>query len=146
MKATVKQVVECYKALGEAKVTKLEESEVIKIVKTRKAMRPIVQDYEEFEKDLGEKLKPEGFDKVVETYNAGLEKLRKDSSYVPTSEENESAKVVIEQVNRIEAAKKDELDKEVELDFESLKEESATKMLVENGWSVGKLDEIEIVL
>ena len=33
------ELVACYKALGEAKVTKLEESEVIKVVKARKAMR-----------------------------------------------------------------------------------------------------------
>ena len=41
---------------------------------------------------------------------------------------------------------KDELDKEVELNIETLKEDSATKMLVENGWEIGKLDLIEILL
>ena len=46
MKAKIKQIIEAYKILGEAKVTKLEESEVIKVVKARKAMRPIAEEFE----------------------------------------------------------------------------------------------------
>ena len=45
MKAKIKQIIEAYKLLGEAKVTKLEESEVIKVVKARKAMRPIAEEF-----------------------------------------------------------------------------------------------------
>jgi DNA-binding ferritin-like protein len=64
MKVTVKKVVICYKTLGEAKVTKLEESEVIKIVKARKMMRQIADDYEAFLKDIQEKFKPENWDEI----------------------------------------------------------------------------------
>lgn len=64
MKAKIKQVIEAYKILGEAKVTKLEESEVIKVVKARKAMRPIADEFEAFLKDCQDKFKPEEWDAI----------------------------------------------------------------------------------
>ena len=61
MKVKVKDVVSAYKVLGDAKVVKLEELEIIKVVKARKAMRPIADDYDAFLKDCQEKFKPEGW-------------------------------------------------------------------------------------
>lgn len=60
----LKQLIAAYKALGEAKVAKLEASEVIKIVKARKAMRPIADEYDAFLKDCQEKFKPENWDEI----------------------------------------------------------------------------------
>ena len=66
MKASIQKIVSAYKVLGEAKVTKLEEGEVIKVVKARKAMRPIADDFDAFLKDCQEKFKPENWDEVQE--------------------------------------------------------------------------------
>ena len=148
MKCTVKQVVECYKLLGEAKVTKLEDSEVVKVVKARKAMRPIADEYSEFCKDVQEKTKPENYEKLAGLNNRAFESWRSDNSYRPTPEEDEAIKVLAEAKKKENLMIKDEDSRKVELELESykLKEDSATKMLVENGWKVGKLDLIEILL
>ena len=144
MKVTIKQVVEAYKVLGEAKVTKLEESEVIKVVKTRKAMRPVADEYEAFLKDCQEKFKPEGWDEI----QSDLQKWQQEGEKTTLSEERRIGlnKAIIGYQMKIDKALKDELEKEVEVNIEALKEDSATKLLVENGWELKKLDEIEILL
>lgn len=144
MKAKIKQIIEAYKLLGEAKVTKLEESEVIKVVKARKAMRPIADEFEAFLKDCQDKFKPEKWDAI----QSDLQQWQKEGEKTTLSEERriEINKAIIGYQGSIDKAMKDELDKEVELNIETLKEDSATKMLVENGWEIGKLDLIEILL
>lgn len=144
MKATIKQVVEAYKVLGEAKVTKLEEGEVIKVVKARKAMRPIAEDYEAFLKDCQDKFKPENWDDI----QTKVQKWQQEGEKTTLSEEEriEVNKALIGYQSKVNEAVKEELEKEVEVNVEILKEESATKLLVENGWELKKLDEIEIML
>lgn len=138
MKATIKKIVDAYKALGEAKVTKLEESEVIKVIKARKAMRPIAEEYDEFFKDCQEKFKPESWDSIQKD----LQQWQK----LTEARRIELDIILRAYQKKIDEAVKDELEREAELNIATLKEESATKILVENGWSVGKLDEIDIVL
>lgn len=138
MKATIKKIVDAYKALGEAKVTKLEESEVIKVIKARKAMRPIAEEYDEFFKDCQEKFKPEDWDNIQKD----LQQWQK----LTEARRIELDIILSAYQKTINEAVKDELERETELNIAALKEESATKILVENGWSVGKLDEIEILL
>lgn len=144
MKAKIKQVIEAYKVLGEAKVTKLEESEVIKVVKVRKAMRPIAEEFEAFLKDCQDKFKPENWDAI----QTDLQQWQKEGEKTTLSEERriEINKAIIGYQGSIDKAMKDEINKEVELNIETLKEDSATKMLVENGWEVNTLDKIEVML
>ena len=144
MKASIKNIVSAYKVLGEAKVTKLEESEVIKVVKARKAMRPIADDFDAFLKDCQEKFKPENWDEVQETV-AQWQKEGENTT-LTEAERVELNKAIIGYQQKVDGAVKDELAREVEISVESLKEESATKMLVENGWELKKLDEIEVIL
>ena len=144
MKVTVKQVVDCYKTLGEAKVTKLEESEVLKVIKARKAMRKIAEDYEAFLKDAQDKFKPEDWDdtqkKVAQWQQEG------ENTTLTDDEKRYINKSIIDYQRKIDSVVKDELSREVEIDVEKLKEDSATKLLVENGWELKKLDEVEIVI
>ena len=49
------EVLNAYRILGEAKMTTLEVSEVVKVVKARKAMRPIAEALEAFVNDMQEK-------------------------------------------------------------------------------------------
>lgn len=144
MKAKVKDVVSAYKVLGDAKVVKLEESEVIKVVKARKAMRPIADDYEAFLKDRQEKFKPEGWDEIQKKLQQWQQEG--ENTTLTEAERVEVNKAIIGYQQKIANAVKDELAREVDLTIEPLKEESATKLLTENGWELKKLDEIEIVL
>lgn len=143
MKAKVKDVVSAYKVLGDAKVVKLEESEVIKVVKARKAMRPIADDYDAFLKDCQEKFKPEDWDEIQKKLQQWQQEG--ENTTLTEAERIELNKAVIGYQKKIDAALKDELKREVELNIEPLKEESATKLLVENGWELKKLDEIEVM-
>ena len=49
------EVLNAYRVLGESKMSTLEVSEVVKVVKARKAMRPIAESLEAFMKDIQEK-------------------------------------------------------------------------------------------
>lgn len=144
MKVTVKQVVDCYKALGEAKVTKLEESEVIKVVKARKAMRQIADDYESFLKDCQEKFKPENWDEIQNKIQQWQKEGEKTT--LTEAERIEINKAIIDYQSKINTAINEELNREIEINIEKLKDDSDTKLLVENSWELKKLDEIEIIL
>lgn len=144
MKGSIKNIVSAYKVLGDAKVTKLEDGEVIKVVKARKAMRPIADDFDAFLKDCQEKFKPENWDEVQE--KAAQWQKEGENTTLTEAERVEVNKAIIGYQQKIDNAVKDELAREVELNIEPLKEESATKMLVENGWELKKLDEIEVIL
>ena len=144
MKASIKNIVSAYKVLGEAKVTKLEEGEVVKVVKARKAMRPIADDFDAFLKDCQEKFKPENWDEVQE--KVAQWQKEGENTTLTEAERVELNKAIIGYQQKVDGAVKDELARVVEISVESLKEESATKMLVENGWELKKLDEIEVIL
>lgn len=144
MVCTIKQVVNCYKILGEAKVTKLEDSEVVKIVKNRKVMRPIVNDYEAFLKDVQEKFKPKDWDEIQKKVQQWQQEG--ENTTLSASEKIAINKALIDYQRKIENAIKEELAKEIELNISILKEDSATKLLIENSWELNKLDDIEIIL
>ena len=144
MKASVKQIVSAYNTLGEAAVTKLEEGEAIKVVKARKAMRPIVEDYEAFLKDCQDKFKPENWDSI----QAKLQQWQKEGEKTTLTEEEriEINKVVIEYQTKIDKAVADELKKEHEINAEKFADGTDVKLIQENGWKSKQLDAIDILL
>ena len=144
MKATVKQIVAAYNALGNTKSTKLEDSEKGKILKARKAMRPIAEDYEAFLKDCQETLKPENWDEI----QTKLQKWQQEGEKTTLTEEErvEINKAVIDYQNKINKVVKEELEKEVEINFEKLEEGANVKLMSANDWTPNQLDEIEILL
>lgn len=144
MKIKIKNIVEAYKVLGEAKVTKLEDSEIIKIIKARKVMRPIADEFEAFLKDTQEKFKPECWDDV----QAKVQRWQREGENTTlTDEEKRSVNtILVDYQNSVNKAVNEELEREVELNIETLKEESATKLIIENGWELKKLEEIEMML
>lgn len=138
------QIVSAYKTLGDTKVSKLEETEIIKIVKARKEMRKYVEEYEAFLKDCQDKFKPEN-------WNIILEKVQKwqqegDNTTLTESERVEINKALVTYQRRIDTTIKEELEKEINITIDKLKEDSLTKLLIENNWEISKLDEIEILL
>lgn len=133
----LEKIVTAYKALGEAKVTKLDEGEVIKIVKARKAMRPYAEEYEAFLKDAQEKLKGEGFDELQAKVQKWAE-LTDEEKLAVNRELNEYQR-------KIDKTVKEELEREVDIEPEKLADGSLTKLVQENGWEMKKLDELEAV-
>lgn len=140
----IKEIVTIYKTLGEAKVTKLEESEVIKIVKARKEMRKYSDDYEAFLKDVQEKFKPEDWDDV----QTKVQKWQQEGENTTLTDEQkiELNKVLFEYQRKIDASLKEELDRDVNITFDKLKEDTLTKLMIENGWELKKLDDLDILV
>ena len=134
----LKELIAAYKALGEAKVTKLEASEVLKIIKARKAMRPHADEYEAFLKDCQEKFKPVAWDEI----QAKAQKWE-----TLTDDEKKDLNIVLmEYNNKINSAIIEEIEKEVEVAVEKLNEDSVTNILQENGWEVKRLEDIEVLV
>lgn len=144
MEIKIKNIVEAYKLLGEAKVTELEEQEVLKIIKARKVMRPIVEEFESFLKDCQEKFKPENWDKL----QSKIQQWQQEGDKTTLSEEEriEINKTIIEYQIKINNAIKDEESRIVEITIEKLSEDSITKLLKHNDWQISKLDDISILL
>lgn len=140
----VKEIVSAYRVLGEAKVSNLEESEIKKIVLNRKAMRNIVEEFEAFLKDCQEKFKPENWDEL----QSKIQQWQQEGDKTTLSEEERIAinKTIIEYQVKINNAIKEEENRIVEINIETLSEESITRLLKHNDWQTSKLDDISILL
>lgn len=141
----LKHIVAAQRRLDNARATKLEESDVIKLLKNRKAMRPYVNDFEEFEKDCKDKFKVEGLEDAEKVRQGVVKKLSEDKSYQPTKDEIESINKVLGYLNKVNKALSEELDKEIDITFDKLSENADAKLMKENGWSYAEIDEIEVM-
>lgn len=146
MKVSIKKIVSAQKRLDTAKVTKLEEVDAIKLLKNRKAMRPYVTEYEEFEKDCREKFKVDGLEDADKTRLEVFNKVKDNKAYQPTQEEVDAINKVADYFNKVNKALSEELGREVEITFEKLSDNADVKLMQENGWSYAELDEIEVIL
>lgn len=140
----VKNIIEAYKLLGNAKVSNLEDSDKGKILKARKAMRPIADEFEAFLKDAQEMFKPEGWEETQKK----LAQWQQEGEKTTLSEEERIAinKALIGYQSAIDKAVKTELDKEVEIEIEKLSEGSDIKLMSGNDWTPNQLDLIEMLL
>lgn len=144
IKVTIKQIVDCYRALNKTKANKLEESEKIKILNARKAMRPIYESFEAFLKDTQEMFKPEDWEEIQKKVQQWRQEG--ENTTLTASEKNLLNEALIKYEKSVSSAIEEELAKEVELDIEKLKENSDIKLMSENDWDFGRLSLIEIIL
>ena len=143
IKVSVKQVVAAYNTLGESTVHSLEDGEIMKVLKARKALRPTNDEYDSYMKDCQEKFKPENWDKIQED----LQKWQQEGEKTTLSEEDKFNinKVLNEYNNKLEKAAEEELKKEVEIDIEKFAEGTDVKLLKENKWKTKQLIELDIL-
>lgn len=140
----LKEAVSLYKTLGDAKVSVLSESDITIIVKIRKSLRAIVEDYDAFLKDCQDKFKPEDWDDIQEKINKWQQEGENTS--LSLEERVEINKTVLNYQNKINSAVKEELEKNINIDVEKLSEEAAVKLLKHNDWASNKLDELLPIL
>ena len=134
----LKEIVSAYRILGEANVNNLEESEILKIVKARKAMRQFAEEYESFLKDCQDKFKPENFEEIQNKAQKWNELTQEEKASINN--------VLMSYQKAINDAVYDELEKDVTITVEKLEESSIIKLLKNNEWSINKLDELQIML
>lgn len=139
----VKSIVEAYKLLGNAKTTNLDDADKSKILKARKAMRPIADEFDAFLKDAQEMFKPEGWKETQEK----LAQWQQEGEKTTLSEEERIAinKALIGYQSAIDKAVKAELDKEIEIEIEKLSEGSDIKLMSANDWTPNQLDLIDVM-
>lgn len=139
----VKSIVEAYKLLGNAKTTNLDDADKGKILKARKAMRPIADEFEAFLKDAQEMFKPEGWEEIQKK----LSQWQQEGEKTTLSEEERIAinKALIGYQSAIDKAVKAELDKEVEIEIEKLSEGADIKLITANDWTPNQLDLIDMM-
>lgn len=140
----LKEAVNLYKALGDAKVSALSESDITIIVKTRKNLRTIAEDYEAFLKDCQDKFKPEDWDSIQEKLSKWQQEGENTSLTI--EERIEINKIVVDYQNKVSSAVKEELEKDIDITVEKLSDEAAVKLLKHNDWSSNKLDELSPIL
>ena len=140
----VKNIVEAYKLLGNAKTTNLDDADKSKILKARKSMRPIADEFEAFLKDAQEMFKPEGWEETQKK----LAQWQQEGEKTTLSEEERIAinKALIGYQSAIDKAVKAELDKEVEIEIEKLSEGADIKLMSANDWTPNQLDLIDMLL
>ena len=140
----IKEIVNAYKALGEAKVSNLEESEIRKVVNNRKIMRTIAEEFEAFLKDCQEKFKPENWDELQQK----IQQWQQEGEKTTLTEEERIVinKAIMRYQQLITKAIQDEEDKNVDITVEKLSEDSITKLLKHNDWPINKLDELSAIL
>ena len=137
MKLTTKQINDAYSILSKSKAVTLDDSDRIKLVKIRAALRPIATAYNEFDKDLIETLKFENFDEL---------NVKAQSKALKGDEVLAWNLGFMNYLKSLEKARKPELDKEHDIDLPKISLEAYLKLEKESGWNMGVMDILESIL
>ena len=136
------KVLAAYRVLGGAKYGKLSDEDKIKVFKICIAMKPVATKYDEDSKDAAEKLKPsedydeklaeaQEYERVIRDKNADASQLK-----MGPSEFNEFIKEMNHYQDLISKALKDEMEKEVEVEFEPITEDALLMLMNSNDWTI----------
>lgn len=127
VKKTTNDIVTAYRQINNAKLTKMEDAEKFALIKIVRQLKKVSTDFDDFLKDAQEKLKPDEFDKIVEKVQG-----KKELSPEEKAKLNKYNKDVAECLS-------EELEKEVELDFEPLSSESLGHFIASNDFSLNDI-------
>lgn len=134
VKKTTNDIVTAFRLINSAKLTKMETSERFALILITRQLKKVANEFDDFFKDVQEKMKPEGFDTITE-------KVREQKELTPeeTSAWNKYHRGINESL-------KGELDKEIELDYEPLGKEAFEKFIESNDFNVSEIFAIEDVI
>lgn len=137
MKLTTKQINDAYSILSKSKAVTLDDSDRIKLVKIRAALRPIATAYNEFDKDLIETLKFENFDEL---------NVKAQSKALKGDEVLTWNLGFMNYLKSLEKARKPELAKEHDLDLPTISLSTYLKLEKESGWTMDAFDGLEAII
>lgn len=138
-------VLAAYRLLGSAKYGKLADDDKIKVLKICIALKPIATKYDEDLKDVAEKLKPsedyddrlaeaQEYERVSRDKDADASQLK-----MGAAEFNEFIKTMNHYQDLIGKALKDEMEKDVEVEFEPITEDALLKLMNSNEWTMAEV-------
>ena len=130
----ISTIIEVYKALKEAKLTKMESKEKFAVIRIMRAVKPVAEEWDAFLSTVDEKLRGEGHEEMV----AKIQQWQKEGEQTTlTEEERREVNAYIMRYNRErEELLHSELAKEVEVKFEPLTEEAFERFLDSNDMTI----------
>lgn len=141
MELSVKNVITVYNALKEAKMSKMESADQIKLVKIFHKLKGIVVPYQDFVKDAQEKLKGENHEDII----SKAQKWQQEGDNCDLSHEErvEINTYLMDYQKRQDECLKEEFEKLHEIEFDKLNEDSFGKLVASNDWTVGIVIDIQ---
>lgn len=134
VKKTTNDIVTAYRHINSAKLTKMETPERFALILITRQLKKVATEFDDFFKDVQEKMKPEGFDAIAEKVQG-----KKELSPEEIAAWNKYNKDINDSL-------KGELDKEIELDFEPLGKEAFEKFIESNDFNVSEILAVEDVI
>lgn len=136
-------ITKIYQLLNSAKLTKMEDSDKIKVIKTLRVIKPISKGYEDFATEAQKKLMGENhaeMQKKAEKWN----KEHQNQKYSDLSEEEvEELKSITGYFDaynqRVAECLRDEAEKEQSLEYERLSGDAFSKLVASNDWTCGQI-------
>lgn len=127
-------IIEVYKALKEAKLTKMESKEKFAVIRIMRAVKPVAEEWDAFLSTVDEKLRGEGHEEMV----AKIQQWQKEGEQTTlTEEERREVNAYIMRYNKERSELlSSELAKEVEVKFEPLTEEAFERLIDSNDMTV----------
>lgn len=142
IKIKTEAVLEAFNILNTATYKQMDDADKIKLWKIARAMKPIAKQFEDDSKDAAEKMKPDGIDEKLEKakeYETKMKDGKTDSLPMTAGEYHSFIVDVWQPFNKlVTKAVKEFADKEVEIEFEPLTEESFGKLIASNDWTLDK--------
>lgn len=144
----VKEIVQSYLILKEAKLTKMEDSDKFKIIRAMREMRPIVDKYSSDEKEATEKLEDEDYKSMMDKAEKHNDAIREgNKSGTLSHSELKEIKSCFEKVDKSKQECLKELqEEEKDIHFEKISEEALGKLIASNDFTVEQMLYLEITL
>lgn len=123
-----------YELMKTAKLTKMEDIDKLKVIKILKEIKSIVRDFDNFKKEILEKLKDDDYDSMFKK----LQKWQQEgkNTILTSDEQLKINKYFQTYNNQILKCVKEEAEKDIELNMIKLTDESFKKLIASNDWSI----------
>lgn len=135
---TTRTIVETYRTIADAKVTKMEEAEKFAVVKAVRSLKPVATAFQDFTEEARKKLQPENFDELQD-------KARRFDS-LPDDEKKEVNASFIAYDEAVRKCVADEMTREHEVELDPLTTEALGRLVASNDFTVATILQLEDVL
>ncbi len=125
--AKTNDIVAAFRLINPAKLSKMESAERFPLILAIRQLKKVATDFDDFLKDVQERLKPEAFDAIAAKVQSQKE-LSKAESDAWTKYQKD-----------IQDCLHDELEKQVDLDFKPLSEDAIAHFIDSNDFSAGDI-------
>lgn len=126
MKKNIKTgvVIEAFVLLGKAEMSKCQAKEKFAVIRTKSRLKPIVEAYETTDQEAVKSLRPDNFDALVE--------MEKNIDTLSAEDRERVESAGLEYNRQITDFRREALEREVEVEVETLDEEALGRLLESN--------------